>query len=107
MSSETFDLGHGVTMQFTRWAPDRDLNPQHAGRPDIDPVGYITDHPQPDGSPCAGGTGLFDLPGVRDLFPGRAVWTVESWEPLTLSPSLLCSACGHHGFVRQGQWVPA
>lgn len=26
---------------------------------------------------------------------------------LTLSPSLLCTACGHHGFVQQGRWVPA
>ena len=34
-------------------------------------------------------------------------WAVESEEPLTLSPSLLCRTCGHHGFIRGGRWVPA
>jgi hypothetical protein len=33
-------------------------------------------------------------------------WDVQSWEPLTISPSLLCRACGHHGFIRGGRWVP-
>lgn len=92
--NEPLDLGHGVTLQFTSWG-------------NYDRVGYIEDHPRPDGTPRIGGGGLFDLPGVREAFPGRDVWQVESWEPLTLSPSLLCSACGHHGFVRNGQWIPA
>lgn len=94
MTHEPLDLGDGVTLNFTSWG-------EH------DRVGYLLDHSKPDGSECEGGAGLFDLPGVREAFPGRAVWQIESWEPLTLSPSLLCSACGHHGFVRQGQWVPA
>lgn len=34
-------------------------------------------------------------------------WTLESWEPLTVSPSLLCMGCGAHGFIREGKWVPA
>lgn len=34
-------------------------------------------------------------------------WLLESREPLTLSPSLLCRVCGHHGFIREGKWVPA
>jgi len=34
------------------------------------------------------------------------LWTLESMEPLTLSPSILCG-CGHHGFVRNGKWVGA
>lgn len=33
-------------------------------------------------------------------------WQVECLDPVTLSPSLLCP-CGHHGFIRQGRWVPA
>lgn len=33
-------------------------------------------------------------------------WKVESLDPLTLSPSILCS-CGHHGFIKQGKWIPA
>lgn len=38
--------------------------------------------------------------------PGE-LWTVMQREPLTLSPSLLCRACAHHGFITNGKWVPA
>lgn len=34
-------------------------------------------------------------------------WNVESWDPLTLSPSLLQPGCGDHGFIRGGRWVRA
>lgn len=34
-------------------------------------------------------------------------WDVLQLDPLTLSPSLLCRHCGHHGFIREGRWVPA
>lgn len=38
---------------------------------------------------------------------GLMAWTIVKREPLTLSPSLLCPLCGHHGFIREGRWVPA
>lgn len=31
--------------------------------------------------------------------------TIESQEPLTLSPSLLFSCCELHGFIKEGKWV--
>jgi hypothetical protein len=31
---------------------------------------------------------------------------VENQSPLTVSPSLLCSDCGTHGYVCHGQWSP-
>lgn len=34
-------------------------------------------------------------------------WQVESEEPLTLSPSILCRGCGDHGHIRDGKWVKA
>lgn len=34
-------------------------------------------------------------------------WEIHSEEPLTISPSLLCTACKVHGFIRNGVWVPA
>jgi hypothetical protein len=34
-------------------------------------------------------------------------WDVLSVKPLTLAPSLLCRVCQHHGFIRDGRWVPA
>lgn len=43
-------------------------------------------------------------------FTGRGDWPV-SWEvlseePLTLSPSLACQNCEHHGYIRDGRWEP-
>lgn len=38
---------------------------------------------------------------------GGSGWTVVSKDPLTISPSILCPACGTHGFIRAGKWVPA
>lgn len=45
-------------------------------------------------------------PKFREKYGGglHNVWQIESWEPLTLSPSLLCH-CGDHGFIRGGRWV--
>ena len=102
---EPLDLGHGHTLRFTHWAPERDLNPQYDGIPDIDPVGAIIDHPKADGTTCSGSV-LFDSPAVAQLFKGSPRWTVECLQPLTLSPSVACS-CGDHGFVKDGKWVPA
>lgn len=60
-------------------------------------------HPRPDGSgTCEGWVSVPD----EDGWPEHS-WKVESEQPLTLSPSLLCNACGHHGFIQQGRWVPA
>jgi hypothetical protein len=106
MSAEPLDLGHGHTASFTCWAPDRELNPQFAGLPDVDPWGVIVDHSRPDGTPCIGGAATFDGPVVRQTDPNRQLWTVESLDPLTISPSLLCGSCGDHGFIRDGRWVP-
>jgi hypothetical protein len=91
--SEVFDLGHGVTIEYTSWA-------------DHEKVGLLRTHPKPDGTTCTSGL-LFDLAGVREAFPDRALWQVEQWDPLTLSPSLLCRECQHHGWIRAGRWVPA
>lgn len=105
--SEPLDLGHGHTASFTIWAPDRALNPQYADLPDVDPWGLAIDHPRPDGTPCIGSAATFDGPVVRQIDPTRPVWTVESLDPLTISPSLLCRLCGDHGFIRNGRWEPA
>ena len=40
----------------------------------------------------------------------RPRWTMTgslAGGDLTLSPSVLCRRDGHHGFVRDGKWVPA
>jgi hypothetical protein len=52
-----------------------------------------------------GGFVTFDIPEAAA--DGRPKWKVESWEPLTISPSLLQRGCGDHGFIREGRWVRA
>jgi|SRR6185369_994852 len=106
------DIGYSHEIQFTSWSPDRDLNPQYAGVPDIEKYGLLVRHPHKvTGKPCMGGI-KFDTPEVRALDavapPGSfvgAVWQVVSFDPIHVEPSLLCS-CGDHGFIRGGRWVP-
>lgn len=106
MARVDLDLGDGHTLRYFRWAPDRELNPQYAGIPDAPKAGAIVGHQRPDdGSYCEGAV-TFDVPAMRAQ--GREkLWSVESFEPLTLSPSLLCTECGDHGFIRAGRWVRA
>ena len=99
------DLGDGHALRYSRWSPDRDLNPQYEGIPDVERYAAIVRHTSPSGEPCMGGI-TFDGEVSRQIEPGKAVWTVESWDPPSFSPSLLCS-CGDHGFIRQGRWVRA
>lgn len=40
------------------------------------------------------------------IFADGETWQLISRDPLTLSPSFLCH-CGHHGWIREGRWVPA
>lgn len=64
-------------------------------------------HKKPDGSECVGFI-PFEGRAWANAFHGKIdTWRVEQDEPLTLSPSLLCRACGDHGFVRDGKWVRA
>lgn len=102
---EKIDLGHGFSMSYIGWHPDRELNPQYErpGKPypSIEKVGIIVHCPH------QGGMCHFDIPEVREFNLSATRWTVEQWEPLTLSPSILCTECGCHGYIREGRWIPA
>ncbi len=89
------DIGGGHEITYYTRGDDDDAH-----------VGLVHFHHKPDGSPCSGGSVLFDLPQNAD-FPDHAKWQVISEEPLTLSPSLLCTICGAHGWIRDGAWVSA
>lgn len=99
------DLGADHFLSWSAWHPDRNLNPQYADLPDNPRIGATVRHRTPQGEWCLGGI-LFDCEQTRRGWPDRPMWTVESWEPLTVSPSLLCH-CGDHGFIRSGRWVAA
>lgn len=94
------DLGGGVRLWWFGWHPDRELNPQYADLPDLDRAGALIVH----GNGCYSGIN-FRSPGMERAFPEHATWVVESWDPLTLSPSLLCRTCGWHVFIRDGKAV--
>lgn len=105
MSKEELDLGHGHKLRYFSWAPDRELNSQYDGIPDEPKAGAIIDHPRADTGEACSGTILFDTLAMARVFADRPRWSVESWDPLTISPSVLCS-CGDHGFIRNGRWEP-
>lgn len=103
------DFGSGVTGRFYGWAPDRTIESnrvRYAGIADIEKAVMSFNHSPPDdaGKRC-GGFVTFDSPEARTVFPNYAFWVVQSWDPMTLTPSLLCRSCGRHGFIRQGRWV--
>lgn len=86
------DFGHGVRGRFT-------VN--GVGQR----VGMIESHDGPDGQRCAGSM-LFNVIEAADYGSNAPRWDVVSWDPLTLEPSILCGECGHHGYIRDGAWVP-
>lgn len=103
---EYTDIGHGVRIGFAGWHPDRELNPHTAHLPEVEKYTLLLEHE------CVGGERrpngcVLDGPVSQELDAGRPRWQVVNWEPLTLSPSLLCLSCGLHGFIRDGQWIPA
>ena len=105
-SPNAVDIGHDHWVSWAPWSPDRDLNPQYDGIPDEPHHLLLVWHLTPDGEECASGCTI-DTPTARQIEPGQQMWTLESLDPLTISPSLLCLLCGDHGFIRNGRWVPA
>lgn len=90
------DIGEGHSIKFVSYKDDEKT--------------AIQDHHlTKDGKPCKGfvpfegGAWASEFKEVKNY----QAWKVESLEPLTLSPSLLCTVCGDHGFIREGKWVKA
>ncbi len=99
------DLGDNHFLKFVSWNPDRKLNPQYKDIPNVDKIGASIRHFNSKGKKCIVYI-YFDSEILLRIYPGCNKWTVECWEPLTCSPSLLC-VCGDHGFIRNGKWVKA
>ncbi len=60
------------------------------------------------GEPCVGWVTFAGGAWAQGFAPGSiATWDVQSKDPLTLTPSILCRACGDHGFITNGKWVRA
>jgi hypothetical protein len=86
--SSYVDIGHGVSIEL-RCIRGEDV-----------PCGVAYQHPDGKGGVCEGWAPFKSA-------KQESGWDVQSFYPLTISPSLLCRACQHHGFIREGKWVPA
>jgi hypothetical protein len=93
---DEIDLGDGHRIVFSEYEGEKR-------------VGANVLHPPVEGK--CGGDGWIAFEGrswARKFAPGAiATWKVESEVPFTISPSILCRACGDHGFIRDGKWVRA
>lgn len=96
---------------FTMWAPD-DIpsNRKLYGTPvpRVEKYGALIRHyiKKKDGSiELCEGSILFDGEWQRYNNKGghATFWRVDCWEPLTVTPSLICH-CGDHGAIREGRW---
>lgn len=89
--TEWRDLGYGVEV-ITYTQGDSD-----------EPAGLLERHPCKTDDRHAG-----SVPFVPHIdHPEWPTWEVQQWEPLTITPSVLCRTCGCHGWIREGRWVPA
>ena len=79
---ETMDLGEGHTLTFAEFEGEVS--------------GCSIAHKRPDGTDCDGWI----------AFAGRA-WAKAFGSGQIATWSVLCRACGDHGFVREGRWVKA
>lgn len=111
MTGNRYGLGNGLSYGFFVWAPDRELNPQYTGLPDIDPAGIVI---------CRGeetlGACWFKSDVAAQINGGHAMWDLISLSPLHIEPSVRMyrydprtrkHVPSLHGFIRNGVWVPA
>lgn len=111
MTGPSIDFGSGVIGRYFVWDPELDINPQYqkwADQLPVNPAGLILDHPdQRDPSKTCTSSVNFNVPVFREVCKAP-MWEVESFDPLTLSPSIHCvldwGGCGLHGFIRAGKW---
>jgi hypothetical protein len=108
------DLGSGFAYTKVSWRPDRSLNPQYDGIPDVEDMGVLLWHTSEDGTAEVVGMVTFDLPSVRRI-PGirQVFWSVISLDPLHVEPSIQTYTRTSppqpefHGYIRQGRWQHA
>lgn len=101
------DIGDGFAYEFFQWAPDRELNPQYIGIPDVERAGI---HLLKDGVSI--GTCWFDTPEVRAIPSTKTMWQLVSLAPLHIEPSIQTykyvdgqHVPEYHGYIRQDRWV--
>lgn len=89
------DLGHGIEVVLVHNG-DREL------------IGLLERHAcrTPVGSTYVS-VGSIPFRGASGWPEGWPRWSVQSLEPLALTPSVQCGECGRHGVITGGQWLAA
>lgn len=80
---------------------------QWGDQEDMVRTGIVENHRTADGMTCGGYVGVARPLNPSEFEANAPIWKVESFEPLTLSPSVQCPRCGSHGFIQEGRWVNA
>jgi hypothetical protein len=68
-------------------------------------AGIVDWHLSPQGIWCRGWIAFRGRAWANSFKSIIVGWDVIQREPLTLTPSLLCTACGSHGYITDGRWV--
>lgn len=94
-SANAIDIGLGCFIEFAQWGGEA--------------AGINEFHRNAAGAWCAGWVAFRGSPWARqfDKVKDYQAWDVVKRDPLTLSPSIKCRACGHHGHIENGRWKPA
>ena len=90
---DAIDIGAGVRIKFSEYEGEA--------------AGINEWHLKKDGTWCRGWVAFHNSAWGRQFKSREVGWNVVSHDPLTLTPSILCRVCGHHGFITNGRWVPA
>jgi hypothetical protein len=89
-ADEPIDIGHGGTITLYDFEGEI--------------IGLTEGHKDQQDNPCFG---FVSFKGARWADGNEGKWTIVQAKPLTLSPSILCTTCGRHGYIRDGKWVEA
>lgn len=94
MTCEVIDLGEDHTIEFISYKDDNR-------------AGAIVTHKTPAGVLCESAIPFRGHAWFAEFKSGipESSWELVSENPVTLSPSLACRACGDHGFITNGKWV--
>lgn len=98
IGTDRLDLGAGVTARRILYGPHNIW------------IGLVEQHPRPDTGAACSGFILFGVPAADDYarhyLGGKDTrWEVQSWDPLSITPSVACRACPQHGYITGGRWV--
>lgn len=103
--SENIAVGEGFYYRFVTEENAIELmGKTHTGLILVGPAAPECKHKKQNDGPWCGGGINFNNSRVAEK-EGRPMWTVKSWEPLTITPSIACDCAGQHGFITDGRYV--